>query len=179
MREFDNYDAAVAYLDANDDAQCVLSNTPRPGMWTVSMAKPAGKPVSEMTQSEAVADLLAPLARAYEKQDQADRAKYEEWLLALGTAKVAEEVAVDRGLTGAAAEQFCNGFRGVSAAWANPRAQGLEAVFRDGRKAKDEKGMSQRSRAAAAQLRTNNPYSGWTELGRTVSIHPTLMDGEG
>lgn len=111
-------------------------------------------------------DLYAPAQRHFERLEQADRQRYEEWLLAQGARAVAEETAAERGLEGLAAGYFVDGFVGTPAAFSNPRKDGLEPVFRDGRRAKSEKGMAQRIRAAAAALRTQEGYSmdSWLEV---------------
>lgn len=104
-------------------------------------------------------DLYAPAGRHFARLELADRQRYEAWLLDQGVNRVAEEIAVERGLEGMPAAYFVDGFVGRPAAVSNPRKDGLEPVFREGRRAKSEKGMAQRIRAAAADLRTQEGYS--------------------
>jgi len=111
-------------------------------------------------------DLYAPAGRHFARLEMEDRQRYEAWLLECGAQKVAEEVAAERGLEGLAAAYFADGFNGRPAAVSNPRKDGMEPVFRDGRRAKAEKGMAQRIRAAAAELRAQEGYSldDWLEV---------------
>ena len=113
-----------------------------------------------------IVELYAPVGRHFSRLEQEDRQHYEKWLLAQGVNQVAKEIAAERGLSGMAAEYFVDGFNGRSAAYVNPRKDGMEPVFRDGRRAKAEKGMAQRCRAAAAALRAKEGYSmnDWLEI---------------
>ena len=113
-----------------------------------------------------ITDLYAPAGRHFSRLEQADRQRYEAWLLEAAARSVAEEAAAERGLTGKAAAYFVDGFAGLSAAVADPRKDGMEPVFRDGRRAKAEKGMAQRIRAAAAEIRGQDGYSmdKWLEI---------------
>ena len=106
-----------------------------------------------------IVELYAPVRRHFSRLEQEDRQHYEKWLLAQGANQVAKEIAAERGLSGMAAEYFVDGFNGRSAAFVNPRKDGMEPVFRDGRRAKAEKGMAQRCRAAAAALRAKEGYA--------------------
>lgn len=112
------------------------------------------------------AELYAPAQRHFARLEMADRQRYESWLLQCAAQKVAEEVAAERGLSGMAATYFEAGFAGCNAAVVNPRRDGMEPVFRAGRRAKSEKGMAQRCRAAASALRTQEGYSldDWLEV---------------
>lgn len=96
-------------------------------------------------------------ARRLEAQNsrdrQADQAEYEQQLLAMGRAQVGVDIAAEQGLSGRVAEFFAQGFAGVPAQVANPRAEGLEPAFRAGRQAMQAKGAAQRTRAAAALIR--------------------------
>ena len=104
-------------------------------------------------------ELYAPAGRHFARLEQADRQRYEAWLLAQGVRQVASELAAERGLEGMAAGYFVDGFVGTPAAFSNPRKDGMEPAFREGRRAKSEKGMAQRIRAAAADLRAQEGYS--------------------
>lgn len=119
-------------------------------------------------------ELYAPAGRHFARLELADRQRYEAWLLECGAQKVAEEVAAERGHEGLAAEYFEAGFNGCNAAVVNPRKDGLEPVFRDGRRAKNERGMAQRIRAAAADLRAQEGYSldDWLDVAYPCSPVP-------
>ena len=121
-----------------------------------------------------IAELYAPAGRHFSRLEQEDRQQYEKWLLAQGGNQVAEEIAAERGLEGMAAEYFVDGFNGRSAAFVNPRKDGMEPVFREGRRAKPEKGMAQRIRAAAAALRAKEGYTldDWLEIAYPCSPVP-------
>lgn len=123
-----------------------------------------------------IVELYAPVGRHFSRLEQEDRQHYEKWLLAQGVNQVAKEIAAERGLSGLAATYFVDGFNGRSAAFVNPRKDGMEPVFRDGRRAKAEKGITQRCRAAAAALRVQYPF---TEPSTLCISYPVLMDGEG
>lgn len=82
-----------------------------------------------------------------------DEAEYEDRLLMLGREHVGRELAAEMGLAERAAHFFVQGFAGVPAVLANPRAQNMEPIFRAGRKTLQEKGVAQRIRAAAAAIR--------------------------
>ena len=121
-----------------------------------------------------IVELYAPVGRHFSRLEQEDRQHYEKWLLAQGANQVAKEIAAERGLSGMAAEYFVDGFNGRSAAFVNPRKDGMEPVFRDGRRAKAEKGMAQRCRAAAADLRAKEGYAmdDWLEIAYPYSPVP-------
>ena len=121
-----------------------------------------------------IVELYAPVGRHFSRLEQEDRQHYEKWLLAQGANQVAKEIAAERGLSGMAAEYFVDGFNGRSAAFVNPRKDGMEPVFRDGRRAKAEKGMAQRCRAAAAALRAKEGYAmdDWLEIAYPYSTVP-------
>ena len=121
-----------------------------------------------------IVELYAPVGRHFSRLEQDDRQQFEKWLLAQGANQVAEEIAAERGLSGMAAEYFVDGFNGRSAAFVNPRKDGMEPVFRDGRRAKAEKGMAQRCRAAAAALRAKEGYAmdDWLEIAYPCSPVP-------
>ncbi len=121
-----------------------------------------------------IVELYAPVGRHFSRLEQEDRQHYEKWLLAQGVNQVAKEIAAERGLSGMAAEYFVDGFNGRSAAFVNPRKDGMEPVFRDGRRAKAEKGMAQRCRAAAAALRAKEGYAmdDWLEIAYPCSPVP-------
>ena len=117
-----------------------------------------------------IVELYAPVGRHFSRLEQEDQ----KWLLAQGVNQVAKEIAAERGLSGMAAEYFVDGFNGRSAAFVNPRKDGMEPVFRDGRRAKAEKGMAQRCRAAAAALRAKEGYAmdDWLEIAYPCSPVP-------
>ena len=121
-----------------------------------------------------IVELYAPAGRHFSRLEQEDRQHYEKWLLAQGVNKVAKEIAAERGLSGMAAEYFVDGFNGRSAAFVNPRKDGMEPVFREGRRAKAEKGMAQRFRATAAALRAKEGYAmdDWLEIAYPCSPVP-------
>lgn len=121
-----------------------------------------------------IVELYAPVGRHFSRLEQEDRQHYEKWLLAQGVNQVAKEIAAERGLSGLAATYFVDGFNGRSAAFVNPRKDGMEPVFRDGRRAKAEKGMAQRCRAAAAALRAKEGYAmdDWLEIAYPCSPVP-------
>lgn len=121
-----------------------------------------------------IVELYAPVGRHFSRLEQEDRQHYEKWLLAQGVNQVAKEIAAERGLSVMAAEYFVDGFNGRSAAFVNPRKDGMEPVFRDGRRAKAEKGMAQRCRAAAAALRAKEGYAmdDWLEIAYPCSPVP-------
>ena len=121
-----------------------------------------------------IVELYAPAGRHFFRLEQEDRQHYEKWLLAQGVNQVAKEIAAERGLSGMAAEYFVDGFNGRSAAFVNPRKDGMEPVFREGRRAKAEKGMAQRIRAAAAALRAKEGYAldDWLEIAYPCSPVP-------
>lgn len=118
------------------------------------------------------AELYAPAQRHFARMELADRQRYEEWLFAQGVRQVAEQLAAERGLEGMAAGYFVDGFVGRPAAVSNPRKDGMEPVFREGRRARAEKGMAQRCRAAAAALRTQEGYSMDAWLGMEYQFRP-------
>ena len=130
-----------------------------------------------MSDVSAVTMLYGPIVDRYKKLEQADRQRYEEFLHAMGTQVIAEQVVADRGLTGEAARFFVMGFIGVNAAIANPRAKGMEPVFRDGRRAKAEKGIEQRIRASAVALRSDGQYSfeGWLKFAYQTNPVPWMQ----
>ena len=121
-----------------------------------------------------IVELYAPVGRHFSRLEQEDRQHYEKWLLAQGVNQVAKEIAAERGLSGMAAEYFVDGFNGRSAAFVNPRKDGMEPVFREGRRAKAEKGMAQRIRATAAALRAKEGYAmdDWLEIAYPCSPVP-------
>lgn len=130
-----------------------------------------------MAQAATTAELYAPVNRMYGRLEREDRERYEAWLLAQGVRVVAEEVSTERGLDGKASGYFVDGFTGRDAAVSNPRAEGMEPVFRGGRRAKAEKGMAQRCRAAAAALRSKDGYSfeDWLQMAYQVRPVPWRM----
>ena len=121
-----------------------------------------------------IVELYAPVGRHFSRLEQEDRQHYEKWLLAQGVNQVAKEIAAERGLSGMAAEYFVDGFNGRSAAFVDPRKDGMEPVFRDRPRAKAEKGMAQRCRAAAAALRAKEGYAmdDWLEIAYPCSPVP-------
>lgn len=175
MREdhiFDSYEAAAAFLDRREDAECIMKNRPRPGQWTVTTGARSVKDPREMT----LVELFEPLGRAYDREDQRQQAQYEAEMLAMGLEQVAHQVAAERGLTDEPAQQFAMGFMGTHAAAATPRIHGLEPVFRQGRKAKEEAGMGQRSRAAAAQIRGKYSFKEWSANKLANKQHKHWID---
>lgn len=119
-------------------------------------------------------ELYAPAQRHFARLEQEDRQRYESWLLDQGARVVAEQLAAERGLSGQAAAYFADGFNGRPAAVSNPRKDGMEPVFREGRRAKSEKGVAQRCRAAAAALHAQDGYSmdDWLDIAYPCSPVP-------
>lgn len=157
MREihtFDNADETDAFCESRDDATAVISNSPRPGQYSVSVG-PAPRDPRDMT----LAELFEGVNREYRKREERCRARYETALHEAGVWRVAQAVAQELGLQGREAYQFSAGFCGVPARAADPRAEGLEPVFRQGRKARSEKGVAERCRAAEANLRSTFTYT--------------------
>ena len=142
--------------------------------YTVYFDDDANDSFAQSPREMSLTELFAPLERAHEKQVRAEAIEYEKELFAHGVAAVAQEIAEDRALAGVELQMFVAGFCGVPASVANPRKQGLEPVFRDGRRAKAEKGMAQRCRAAAAALRAKEGYAmdDWLEIAYPCSPVP-------
>lgn len=112
-----------------------------------------------MEKAPSLIELFAPMGRMYERLEKEDRARYEKWVFAVGVRVVAEEIAKDRGLSGRAFGYFVDGFTGVHAAFSNPRQDGMGPVFREGRMARQGKGIANRCRAAAEIARTHEKCS--------------------
>lgn len=148
---FETLELAEAYLDNEPTASAILTNTPHPGMFTVTMH---GEP-----EFGDYRDLMASRLRQEKRLELADRELYEADLLRAGSYGVGAELATERGLVGDAADMFAKGFAGEAAKIANPRALGLEPVFRDGRNAKNGSDAQRRVRAAAHGLRAGYPFS--------------------
>lgn len=144
--EFTSFDAAKAFFDSEEDARSIVNNSPMPGMSTVHLGDAPRVP-STLTE------LYAPVNDWYDREERRDRIEYEAALLAMGVFAVGSEVAAEMGYAELAADMFAQGFAGVHAKVANPRAHGLEAVFRAGRAAKNGQGIDQRCRAAACSFR--------------------------
>ena len=176
---FTSQAAAQAAYDA-DPASISMTGYPAgegyEASYTVYFDDDANDSFAQSPREMSLTDLFAPLERAHEKQVRAEAIEYEKELFAHGVAAVAQEVAVERGLEGMAAEYFVDGFNGRSAAFVNPRKDGMEPVFRAGRSARQAKGVEQRCRAAAAALRVQYPF---TEPSALCISYPVLMDGEG
>ncbi|WP_313569361.1 hypothetical protein [Comamonas terrigena] len=134
-----------------------------------------------MQHEPTAAELYAPAGRMYARMEQADRQRYEAWLLAQGVHEVALNVAADRCSTEKAAAFFVDGFTGRDAAVSTPRAEGMEPVFREGRRAKGEKGMAQRCRTAAAALRSQDGYAleDWLQMAYQTRPVPWRMSFPG
>lgn len=128
-------------------------------------------------QATNITELYAPVNRMYSRLEKEDRERYESWLLTQGAHEVAKQVAIERCNDEKAAAYFVDGFTGRDAAVSNPRAAGMEPVFREGRRAKAEKGMAQRCRAAAAALRSQKGYSfeDWLQIAYQVRPVPWQM----
>lgn len=123
-----------------------------------------------MQATTTTAELYAPANRMYSRLEREDRERYEAWLLVQGVRVVAEEVTVERGLEERAAAYFIDGFTGRDAAISNPRVDGMEPAFREGRSARQVKGIAQRCRAAAAGLRAKEgcTFEDWLQIAYQV-----------
>ena len=107
----------------------------------------------------AVTELYSAVSEQYDRHERADRARWEKWLMSCALGLIADEAARAADLVGDEARCYAQGFAGVHAKIANPRALGLESVFRAGRQARQAKGGEQTIRARAAQLRSEPGYS--------------------
>lgn len=152
---FDSLEEAVAYCDAQPRATAVVSNSPRPGLFSVSLKR-------EEVYGD-YRDLMLSLLRQEDRAEARDRAEYESELARCALHKIGAELASERGLTDAAAEMFRLGFAGECAKVANPRAQGLEPIFREGRKAKNCADVSRRVRVAVHGIRSNSTFKDFAE----------------
>lgn len=132
FREFASYDEADRFygvLDAQGyEYISTLCNVPRPGMFTVRW----GHLVAPENGHQYEMRVIAQVFRERE-QEAADEFNAE--CTAHGRRAAAEEIAAARGLIGRDAELFADGFCGVAAKWANPRKEGREPIFREGRRA--------------------------------------------
>lgn len=175
MHEFTDYDDALLFYQKEGLARALLTNTPRPGMWAVSMEKPTNRPAQ--TLREGIAELYAPINDMYDRLEHDDRKEYEKWLLSQAAFSVAHAVAAERGYADQAATFFVDGFTGCSAKHSNPRSAGMEPVFRDGRRAKDNTGVAQLCRASAAALRgqDGHQFEDWLQIKYQVRPVPWRM----
>lgn len=148
---FETIELAEAYLDAEPAASAIITNSPRPGMFTVTLRKEP--------EFGDYRDLIVAGLRREKRRELADRDEYEAELMRAGAYQVGAELAAERGLFNDAADMFAKGFAGESAKIANPRALGLEPVFREGRKAKNDHEAQRRVRVAAHGLRAGHPFS--------------------
>ena len=153
---FETLELAEAYLNDEPTASAIITNSPRPGLFTVTLRKEP--------EFGDYRDLMAAGLRQEKRRELADREEYEAELMRAGALQVGFELAAERGLAAKAAEMFARGFAGESAQIANPRALGLEPVFRDGRRAKDDREVQRRVRVAAHGMRADYTFSKFAEL---------------
>lgn len=153
---FETLELAQAYLDDEPAASSIITNSPRPGMFTVTMHR-------EPEYGD-YRDLMASGLRQEKRRELADREEYEAELLRAGALQVGCELAAERCLATEAAAMFARGMAGEHAKIANPRAFGLESVFRAGRKAKDDREVQRRVRVAAHGMRADYTFSKFAEL---------------
>ena len=155
---FETLALAQAYYDDEPKATAIIFNSPRPGMATVTLEKDKSEEFGDYR------DLMVSLLRQEKRRELADREEYEAELTRAAQCKVGAELAAERGQTGASVDMFAKGLAGEHAKIANPRALGLEPVFRAGRKAKDDSEVQRRVRVAAHGMRADYPFSKFADL---------------
>ncbi len=131
-RDFSSRADANRFYDSiehDHDHVSMTTNTPAPGMTRVSFG-PLPK-----TDDESHDEFMASLRRNEQRQREEKAAAREAEVMAAARRIAAQKAAKQFGLEGREAEMFKAGFSGVSAKWANPRAEGLESIFRAGRDA--------------------------------------------
>jgi hypothetical protein len=165
--EFSSYQAAVSRCDeleaAGEQHYCILTNTPRPGRWTVSY----GESKSDMLT-------LAGLSRAMDERQARLDEEREATLRGIGRQHAAHLAAREAGLSLRDAEVFVAGFCGTSAKVINPRGEDRESIFRDGRKAYADPHWQQAARAAAAAARKDVPR----EFAAPIRMGGLIANGE-
>lgn len=165
---FDSYETALAYYEAHENARSIVGNSPRPGMFRVFVGDPPPLP-------RTTTELYAPIQDAYDRAERQDRIEYEAELLRQSFWTVGAEMAKELGHTGLAAEMFVQGFAGVPAQVADPRAHNLEPVFRAGRAAKNTADTARRCRAAAQSLRSDLAFEEFLQDKYQVRPIPWTM----
>ena len=124
---FQNREAADAFFDARDadgfSSVSLIVNAAGPGTYQVSWT------------NEPMESLEAILGRQFKRDAAAAEAGRQADCVSRGRRAAAQEIAAVRGLNDRAAAVFVEGFCGTSAKCVNPRAEGLEPIFRAGRAA--------------------------------------------
>lgn len=148
-RAFMNYKEAAAFCATleREGVDCsIVTNTPRPGQFTVNYGE--GR-----TDWPSFADMV----RADDERQRMLNEARERELLGMGRMIAARAAATEAGLVDRDAEVFADGFCGVPAKLSNPRAEGREAIFRRGRHTYMDPRWQAAARAAAAAARKSVP----------------------
>jgi hypothetical protein len=132
-REFLSVDAADKFIEEIEsqgfDAVSRVTNTPRVGMCTVSWGH-----YIESTESAHEWELRT-ISDIYNRREKEAANEFTAKCNEQGREEAAKQQARAAGYAGRDAEVFELGFRGWSAKFANPRAEGREHIFREGRRA--------------------------------------------
>lgn len=152
QREFSSIDAADRFCDeletAGQDWYSCAANEPSPGKAVVSWGRSV-----ELAMEEDRADGYTQLARAAEKDEKIDADAFNARCESMGREAAGQALAEVAGHVGIAAHYFVLGFCGASAKACNPRAEGMEQAFRDGRLARNTPDGQRAARAAAVAAR--------------------------
>jgi hypothetical protein len=146
-KNFTTLAAANKFADTVEDSAQYLSITGSDDCgWIVSF----GTNTDTRTELQALNDMFNAEEREAGEKKSADCSKS-------ALEQVGAEIAAEAGHSGQAARQFTMGFAGYSAKFADPRACGLEPVFRAGRAARQTPDCARRVRARTALIFHNTP----------------------
>ena len=124
---FQSRESAEAFYDDREAEDfnhvSLIKNLPQIGEFQVSWG------------NQAPEDFTRSVSRQIKREAETASAGRQADCVERGRRVAAQKIAAERGLAGRAAEVFADGFCGVSAKWTDPRAEGLEPVFRAGRAA--------------------------------------------
>lgn len=132
-REFGTFRAAESFYDQCDSDGfsyvSTLTNVPRTGMYTVRWGH-------YVEPREATHDwAMRKTSEIFQEREDEAASTFTRACEGVGRQEAARQCAAVAGYTGSDAEMFEKGFCGWSAKLVNPRATGMEDIFRAGRKA--------------------------------------------
>ncbi|PKO36007.1 MAG: hypothetical protein CVU33_20655 [Betaproteobacteria bacterium HGW-Betaproteobacteria-6] len=160
--DFNDQDKAERFFDAmeveNHEYVAMIANTPTTGMYRVKWGEHKREP-------QTLTDVLRDINSVFDDREMEARQQYDADCALRGREIAADESAAAAGLTGREARVYSLGFSGASAKFVNPRAEGLEQIFRAGRLAWATPEGQRAARAAAVRARSIIPYEGPSMLG--------------
>lgn len=146
FEEFATRSEADAFYDLKElEGFDSISLTGFEGSWRVNYG---------MLHEESFEEFMQKVGQSYAESDRLKEEAKEQEFQAKGRMLAGEEAAKSLGLEGSEAWFFAAGFAGVSAKVANPRKEGLEDVFRQGRQAYSTREGQKAARAAAVRIRS-------------------------